>query len=435
MHPYESLREKLVQPFLLLGFIVSATLSLITFGLLAEIEERAIRRALHTELESFRYRHAVNPQASPANGALIRGYFLPDERLRGIRPLPPGDESIEIRSIDVSEFSVLVSDVEGKPFTLLYDRSYISSNLQQIALMLLIATIAMTAVSFLFGHYLSRKVLQPILRLLGEVTSKASAPELAEQHASFATGDYPQDEIGHLARELDRYAHRLYSVLQRESYFASDVSHELRTPVAIIMGAAEVLAELPGQPAMAQQRIEVIQRHAARMGQILEAMLLLGREERPESDLACSLAEVIEEATADCLPSLSGRDVTLKTDFRAFPILPAERSLVYVLVSNLVRNACAHTRQGSICVCLREDCFEVIDTGIGIPDERFPELVKRYVKGERSSGHGLGLSIVSRVCARLDWQFSISANEGQGTIARMRWPKPSDSSPPLPTPP
>ena len=35
MHPYESLREKLVQPFLLLGFIVSAALSLITFGLLA----------------------------------------------------------------------------------------------------------------------------------------------------------------------------------------------------------------------------------------------------------------------------------------------------------------------------------------------------------------------------------------------------------------
>ena len=81
MHPYESLREKLVQPFLLLGFIVSAALSLITFGLLAQIEERAIERALHAELESFRYRVSLNAQATPASGTLLRGYYLPDPAL------------------------------------------------------------------------------------------------------------------------------------------------------------------------------------------------------------------------------------------------------------------------------------------------------------------------------------------------------------------
>lgn len=422
MHRYESLREKLGQPFLLLGFIVSATLSLITFGMLAEIEERAIRRALHAELESFRYRISLNAEASPASAAFLRGYFLPNENLPGIRPVDPGNEIIDIRSIGEKEFSVLVSDVDGRPFALIYDRYYIQNNLQQLALLLLIATSCMTFLSFLVGYRFARKVLHPILRLVDDVSRKASESDLGERRAKFSEADYPTDEIGHLVRELDRFSHRLYSALQRESYFAADVSHELRTPVAVIMGAAEVLAELPGQSEMASQRIEVIQRHASRMGQILNAMLMLGREDRDENDPACSIAEVIEEAVTDCRPSLTGRPVRMGVCFNAFPILPAERALVYVLISNLLRNACAYTQEGNIEVRLNDDCFEVLDTGSGIPDERFPELMKRHTKGEGSHGHGLGLSIVARVCDRLGWEFSIEKNIGRGTIARMRWP-------------
>lgn len=424
MHRYESLREKLAQPFFLLGFIVSAILSLITFGMLAEIEERAIRRALHAELESFRYRISLNTQASPANASFLRGYFLPDENLPGIFPVAQGEEEINIRNIGDNAYSVLVSDVAGRPFALIYDRDYIQSNLQQLALLLLIATSCMSILSLLVGYRLARKVLHPILRLLDDVSHKASNSDLSEERAKFSEAGYPKDEIGHLVLELDRFSHHLYSALQRESYFASDVSHELRTPVAVIMGTAEVLAELPDQPEVVRQRIEVIQRHASRMGQILNAMLLLGRQDRVESDPACSIAEVIEEAVTDCRPSLSGRPVQLGMSFNAFPILPAERALVYVLISNLLRNACAYTQEGQIEVRLNEDCFEVLDTGSGFPDERFPELIKRHGKGEGSHGHGLGLSIVARVCDRLGWEFSIEKNTGRGSIARMRWPAP-----------
>jgi signal transduction histidine kinase len=279
----------------------------------------------------------------------------------------------------------------------------------------------MSALSFLVGHRLSRKVVQPILRLVDDVSRKASEPHLEERETSFSEADYPPDEIGRLVRELDRFSHRLYGALQRESYFASDVSHELRTPVTVIMGAAEVLAELPGHSTMAEQRIEVIHRQAARMGQMLNAMLLLGREDSLESDPACSIADVIDEAVADCRPSLAGRPIELRVSCTAYPILAVERALVYVLVSNLLRNACAHTHQGTIEVRLHEDCFEVADTGIGIPDERFSEFMQRHVKGEHSQGHGLGLSIVARVCDRLGWRFSIASNAGQGTIARLHW--------------
>lgn len=420
MQPYESLRQKLGQPFLLQGFVVSAVISLITFGLLAEIEENAIQRALHAELESFRYRVDLNANAAPANGTLLRGYYLPDPSLGGIKPATPGEESLENRFIGDSEFSVLVSDIRGKPFVLLYDRSYIQDNLQQLALILLVTTLLMTLLSFMVGYQLSRKVLQPILRLVDDVSRKATGSnQLGPQ--GFVESDYPRDEIGQLVRELDRFSHRIYTAMQRESDFSADVSHELRTPVAVIMGTSEVLAELPGVSEMASQRVEVIQRHALRMGQILDAMLLLGREEvRTEDDLACSIADVVDDVLADCRPLLINRPVELTVNIATCPVLAVERALVYVLISNLVRNACAHTSSGLIEVSLREFAFEVSNT-TNQSGEWPSGFMKRHVRGAGSLGHGLGLSIVGRVCERLSWDLAFEPRPKGVMRARLSW--------------
>ena len=105
-------------------------------------------------------------------------------------------------------------------------------------------------------------------------------------------------------------------------------------------------------------------------------------------------------------------------------VLPVECSLVYVLISNVVRNACAHTRRGHVQVRLSVDHVAISDTGIGIPEERFPALFQRHAKGEDSPGHGLGLSIVARICERLDWRVSVSSDEASGTTFRFDFPAP-----------
>lgn len=422
MQPYDSLRRKLVQPFLLLGFIVSATLSLTTFALLAQIEERAVARTLNVELESFRHRRTINPQATPAESSLLRGIFLPAPQLKRYPELSGEMTALEFRTIDDADYSVLFAQVDGRPFALLYDRSYIKSNMASLALLLLLATGGMTLLSFVVGYQLSRRVVQPIVRLLDDVTFRAGQRSIPEEGIGFSDQGYPPDEIGRLVRELDRFSHRLYEFVQRESYFAADVSHELRTPVAVISGAAEVLAEVPGLDEPVRQRISVIHRNAVRMSQILEAMLILAKEERSDADPSCNLADVAEEVVADCLPALRGRPVTIRTEIAERVVLPVERSLAYVLVSNILRNACAYTREGMVRVILERDRLVIADTGIGIPEDRFPELLQRHSKGEGSTGHGLGLSIVARISERLRWQIAVESSAGQGTRFSFRFP-------------
>ncbi|HNN08092.1 MAG TPA: HAMP domain-containing sensor histidine kinase, partial [Azospira sp.] len=205
----------------------------------------------------------------------------------------------------------------------------------------------------------------------------------------------------------------------RENHFAADVSHELRTPVAVIRGAAEVLKSHPQMPVVCLPRLETIQRSAVRMGGLLEAMLLLSRESEEGDDPACALSDVVEDIVVDCRPSLARRPVELSLEIRAHPILPVERSLAYVVISNIVRNACAYTEKGRITITVENDGVVVEDTGIGIPEDRFPTLFERHEKGVESEGYGLGLSIVARVAQRLKWHVELSSVSGRGTRVRL----------------
>ncbi len=422
--PYDSLRTKLVRPFVLLGFSVSALLSLLTFGLVAHIEEKTIDHVLEVEIENFRSRLQRNPMALPPSTHVLSGYFLPATEVPEIQPSPAGIERISRLQLGADDYSVMTTTIEGRPYALLYDRSNASSTLGQLALTLLFGTAGMTLLSFLVGNHLVGKVVHPIGKLLNDISDKVQRirqrPDTAPR---FAADDYPADEIGRLVQALDQLALRLHGFLERESCFAGDVSHELRTPVAVILGAAEVLVEYPELPDAVRTRLQTIQRQAARMAQLLEAMLLLAHEDGDHGDPACALIDVIDDAVTDARPSLFDRPVQIVLQIEDRPILPVERSLAYALVSNLLRNACAYTREGKISIRLNSQCVEITDTGIGISDDRFPLIFSRHIKEEESDGHGLGLSIVSRIAQRLNWKIEIESDAGKGTQVRLVFPE------------
>jgi signal transduction histidine kinase len=419
---YNSLRKRLVLPFGLLGLLVSAVLSSVTFWLVADIEAHSIERVLHAEMESFRDREARNPSAKAPSATLILGDFLPSAAFPSIVPAVAESNRIQRLSIGDREYTVLVEEVAGRPYALRYDRTVSKAGLADLAWVLVAGTLLLGALSALVGHVLAGQVVRPIRQLLNDISEKAATIDARSQSPVFFSAErFPDNEIGQLARALDQFAMRLHGFIERESYFSADVSHELRTPIAVIRGAAEVLAENREVSEAVRERLRTMHRQAVRMGEILDAMLLLARETGPSADPACALAEVIEEAMADCMPWLDGRPLQVEFDIRDRPIVPVERSLAYVVISNLLRNACSHTRAGNITVRLMADRVEIIDTGIGIAEDRFPEIFNRHIKGEDSSGSGLGLSIVARITQLIRWEIGIESRSGSGTHVTVRF--------------
>lgn len=420
---YESLKERLLKPFALLGCTISASLSLITFALVAELEEAAIAQTLHVEMERYRYRHALDRNAALPNESHLHMVPLPSPLLPNLALREPGYQGMEQVMLEDKNFTVLVGDVASRPYALAFDREHVDARLARLALFLLLGTLLMTFISSLIGRRLAQSIAKPLNQLVREISSQAPGKDTKKELTSlYAQGKYPDNEIGALVRSLDDYAARLYGFMERESHFAADVSHELRTPVAAIRGAAEVLLELHQLPESLRPRVSSIYRNASRLAEILQAMLLLGREPSTQDTPECDIALIIEDIANEARSMLVGRPIQLLVHIAARPTLAADRSLVYVAISNLMRNATAHTQEGQIVLSLDRSSFSIMDTGIGIPQERFPALFKRFEKGEDSPGHGLGLSIVSRITKYLHWELDISSTPGEGTIVTINFP-------------
>jgi len=90
-------------------------------------------------------------------------------------------------------------------------------------------------------------------------------------------------------------------------------------------------------------------------------------------------------------------------------------------VTNLIRNAFHFTTRGSVTITIDEAHIGIRDTGLGIDADQLGAVTQSHVKGEKSQGFGLGLSIVSRLCKRFGWQLFIESEAGKGTEVRILW--------------
>nr|MBA3489148.1 HAMP domain-containing histidine kinase [Longispora sp. (in: high G+C Gram-positive bacteria)] len=198
----------------------------------------------------------------------------------------------------------------------------------------------------------------------------------------------PGTEVGRLGRALNgmlsqieaafdaRAAseHRARVSEERMRRFVADASHELRTPLTTIRGFAELYRQGAGEhrsPAGEPERlVKRIEDEAARMGLLVEDLLLLARldQQRPLAmepvELAVLTADAVEAARAQA----PDRDIT-------FSVTPAviigDESRLRQVIGNLVGNALAHTPPGtpvSISLSTNDEwaSVEVSDRGPGL---------------------------------------------------------------------
>ena len=89
------------------------------------------------------------------------------------------------------------------------------------------------------------------------------------------------------------------------------------------------------------------------------------------------------------------------------------------VLANLISNAISHSGGTRILLGVRKTgqyvSFHCIDNGEGINPTQFEHLKNEFVKSESSSGEGLGLNIVSRICEKNGWRFLTRNNVKRGT--------------------
>jgi signal transduction histidine kinase len=92
-----------------------------------------------------------------------------------------------------------------------------------------------------------------------------------------------------------------------------------------------------------------------------------------------------------------------------------------IIVNNILRNALAHTLEGTVDVKLTTKHLKISDTGEGIKPEIITLIFQRNFSGTSKSGLGLGfgLYICKQLCDHYGWEIEVDSKPNQGTQIKI----------------
>jgi two-component system phosphate regulon sensor histidine kinase PhoR len=238
---------------------------------------------------------------------------------------------------------------------------------------------------------------------------------------------FPQsgERLGTVAVFHDITDLRRLESLRRD--FVANVSHELRTPLTAIRGFAETLsAGVP--PERMRSYLEVVLRHAKRLGALIDDLLQLSRIESRQLHLEPVPIDVVNLARSmltDLEPRLGEKRLTAQVVRKDALPAQADRRALEQIFLNLLDNAIKYTEPGgeitlSVEGTPSEVRVEVADTGIGIPEADLPRIFERFYRVDKArsrelGGTGLGLSIVKHLVGAHGGEVAVESRVGIGT--------------------
>lgn len=289
-----------------------------------------------------------------------------------------------------------------------------------IAQWLGLSGLAVVMLALLTGAWLARRMIAPLSEL-ATLVDRATPAQLPHGFAE----RLPDDEVGALARTLQRLMTRIEAFVAREREFTRDASHELRTPLAVIRSACERISLRKDIAPDVCQQVAYIHQSAQQLERTVSTLLMLAREEH-EQEVACEVAllPLLERAIVDHAMLLEGRVIDVDVQVRATAKALVPPTALQIVVSNLVGNAFAHAATGTVSIIHGDDCLHIANTGSGVD----AATLEPFVRGADSGGHGLGLAIVRRVCERHGLGFKAASVDGRVEVT-VRLSRPSGVPP------
>ena len=228
---------------------------------------------------------------------------------------------------------------------------------------------------------------------------------------------------------------------EAKSRFLANISHELRTPLNAIIGYSELVTDdLKGtdQDGLVPD-LERIHKAGEHLLSLINDILDLSKVEAGKMDLhleQVDLPELIDEVTGTVEPLIEQNQNTLRVDIAEAPeTMHADRQKLRQMLLNLLSNAAKFTEHSLVRIhAFAEtqngvDCcvFEVIDRGVGIPEEDLEELFEAFSQADESStreheGTGLGLTITKRFTEMMKGDIDVESQLGEGSTFRITLP-------------
>jgi two-component system, OmpR family, sensor histidine kinase ChvG len=307
----------------------------------------------------------------------------------------------------------------------------IRENLHEVRLAVFQIFAISIALAIVLTLMVSTTIVQPLRQLRKE------AGEILDRRGRLRgrfRGSSKHDEIGDLARALERLTGRVEEHQKLTEAFASDVSHEFKNPLASIRMATEMLAQVDS-PAERSRFLRIAESEIARMenllSQVREITVIdaeIQQEERASVDLNALVQRIVDGFR------MRERDrVTFDLELSPSPLnVNAKEDRLIQVFENILDNAVSFTPSGGhIAVSTTAgDKYMVVsirDRGPGIAQENIEKIFDRFFtyRPDEQKNHrhtGLGLSIVKAIVEGYGGSVHAANHAEGGAVFEVRLP-------------
>ena len=212
-------------------------------------------------------------------------------------------------------------------------------------------------------------------------------------------------ELSPVYEALDHLLARMRSAFERERRFTDAAAHELATPLAEMRTITDVARRWP-EPERLISTVKKAGIVAARMQELIEALLLLSRNPRDIEALShepVSVARFVKDELDRQRGTIDDKSIDLRVDLDPESNWMLSEPVATLIVRNLLSNAVEYTPEGGrIEVCITGHDLQLTNTPVELNRSNLPFLFEPFWRADASRSetthHGLGLALVQHAC-------------------------------------
>ena len=295
---------------------------------------------------------------------------------------------------------------------------YMSSALKSGIYTLIFSILAALILASISAVWLSISFTKPLNKIRDTTT------ELAKGNYEVTTQIKQSDEIGELAKSIDKLALQLdKSSKESERFekmrqnFIANISHELRTPITVIRGSIEAICDgIISNPEQLKDYNEQILSDSIHLQRLVNDLIDLTKLQNTDFSIdkrTINLFEIINDAVRTMKQISTKKGV--KINFSAENAIEEDRYLfvgdyqrIRQMIIIVLDNAIKFSNENQkVDILLKKENkkyeLKICDSGRGIDPENIGEIFNRYHKSnteENKNGMGLGLAIAKEIALR-----------------------------------
>lgn len=342
-----------------------------------------------------------------------------------------------VRRDSIFSSSIFLND-EEHPFRILRSGVTINGNhyilqiqesmLSTTDLVSAIVTVQIILIAFLLVGFvlINRKLSKTIWNPFYTILDRLKKYQIDKD----TTIDLPRSstaEFRDLSVAISQLVNRNHETFESQKEFTENASHELQTPLAISRTKLELLAQTKELTQEQAELVESLSDAIDRLSRLNKNLLLLSKIENRQffergqieiRSVVTKCVDVYKRQIAD-----KNINVAYAVDEPVF--IEVNPILFDVLISNLISNAFRHADESST-VAIEWSRNHITISNAGSRLECPDKIFQRFHRESRTTmGHGLGLSIVKKVCdvAGFSIDYAYASGRHEFTVVFLNSPE------------